>query len=445
MFTMRAISKMQMFGILSSLIIGVARAADYYVSPTGSDNDPGTLAKPFATVQRAQDAAAPGDTVFIRGGIYPMKETQIAQSKGIFAYLIFLNKSGTPGKRIQYWAYPGEKPIFDCSAVKPPQRVDAFYVSASWIHLKGLEVTGVQVTLTNHTQSIGFENDGSHNIFELLSIHDGQSIGIYSVRGSNNLFLNCDAWNNRDYTSENGKGGNADGFGCHPPKGSTNNVFRGCRAWFNSDDGFDCINAHEPVTFENCWAFYNGYSPSFKSLADGNGFKAGGYGKSPVRVPDPVPRHQIRFCLAVRNKASGFYSNHHLGGSDWLNNTAFRNGCNFNMLCMLLDGFKDVDGFGHTLKNNLSYESRALISKFDASKSVAVNNSFSLDLKLSDKDFVSIDERDLLQPRQANGDLPLIQLLHLAPGSALIDKGVDVGFPFHGIAPDLGVFEFTKE
>jgi hypothetical protein len=308
-----------------------------------------------------------------------------------------------------------------------------------------LEVTGVQVTLTNHTQSIGFENDGSHNIFELLSIHDGQSIGIYSVRGSNNLFLNCDAWNNWDYTSENGKGGNSDGFGCHPPKGSTNNVFRGCRAWFNSDDGFDCINAHEAVTFENCWAFYNGYSPEFKSRCDGNGFKAGGYGKSPVRVPNPVPRHQIRFCLAVRNKASGFYSNHHLGGSDWLNNTAFRNGCNFNMLCMLLDGFKDVDGFGHTLKNNLSYDSRALISKFDASKSVATHNSFSLDLKLSDKDFLSIDERELVQPRQANGDLPVMQLLRLAPGSELIDKGVDVGFPFHGLAPDLGAFEFTKE
>jgi len=163
-----------------------------------------------------------------------------------------------------------------------------------------------------------------------------------------------------------------------------------------------------------------------------------------VRVPDPVPRHQIRFCLAVRNKASGFYSNHHLGGSDWLNNTAFRNGCNFNMLCMLLDGFKDVDGFGHTLKNNLSYDSRALISKFDASKSVATHNSFSLDLKLSDKDFLSIDERELVLPRQANGDLPVMQLLRLAPGSVLIDKGVDVGFPFHGLAPDLGAFEFAK-
>lgn len=419
--------------------------SDYYVSTTGSDRDLGTLQKPFATVQRAHDAAKPGDTVFIRGGTYRMTASQIARSKGVFASLTHLSKSGSPGKPIRYWAYPGEKPVFDCSAVKPPQRVDAFYVSASWIHLKGLEVTGVQVTLKNHTQSIGFENNGSDNIYEQLSVHDGQSIGFYSLRGSNTLFLNCDAWNNWDFTSEGGRGGNADGFGCHPPKGSTNNIFRGCRAWFNSDDGFDCINAHEAVTFDHCWAFYNGYSPTFKSLADGNGFKAGGYGKSPERVPSPVPRHQIRFCLAVRNKASGFYSNHHLGGSDWVNNTAFRNGGNFNMLCMLLDGFKDVDGFGHRLCNNLSYGSRTDIARYDSKACEATHNSFDLGLKLRDADFVSLEEKDLLLPRQPNGDLPTIRLLHPAPASALIDKGVEIGQPFSGKAPDVGAFERSKD
>ena len=46
-----------------------------------------------------------------------------------------------------------------------------------------------------------------------------------------------------------------------------------------------------------------------------------------------------------------------------------------------------------------------------------------------------------MQPRQANGDLPAVGFLHPADGSALIDKGVDIGFPFHGAAPDLGAFE----
>ena len=417
-------------------------AAEFFVSPTGSDKNPGTLEKPFATVQRAQDAVAPGDTVFIRGGKYVMKESQIGRRRKIWADVTFLDKSGKPGKRIHYWAYKDERPVFDFSAVKPAGvRINAFYISGSWLHIKGLEVIGVQVTLTGHTQSICFENDGSHNIYELLSMHDGQAIGIYSVRGGDNLFLNCDAYRNHDFTSEDGKGGNVDGFGCHPPKGGTGNVFRGCRAWFNSDDGYDCIGAREPVTFENCWAFYNGYSPKFAKLADGNGFKAGGYGSTPVnRLPKPIPRHTVRFCLAVRNKASGFYSNHHIGGSDWFNNTAYRNGSNFNMLCRLADNRTDVDGYGHKLRNNLSYNSRGLISRLDRTKSDAANNSFTLDLKITDKDFVSLDESELVRPRQANGDLPVIGFLHPAPGSVLIGKGVDVGLPFRGAAPDLGAF-----
>ena len=33
----------------------------------------------------------------------------------------------------------------------------AFFISGNWIHIRGLEVIGVQVTLKGHTQSICFE------------------------------------------------------------------------------------------------------------------------------------------------------------------------------------------------------------------------------------------------------------------------------------------------
>ncbi len=421
----------------------VVSAATWFVAPTGEDAAAGSLQQPFATIQRAQKAAAPGDTVFVRGGTYQMKEEQMAQRKGIFAYITVLDKSGAPGKPITYCAYKDEKPVFDCSLVKPEGlRVDAFFVSGSWLHLERLEVTGVQVTIKGHTQSICFENNGSHNLYDRLLMHDGQAIGIYSVRGSDNLFLNCDAWNNWDYTSEDGRGGNVDGFGCHPPAGGKGNVFRGCRAWFNSDDGFDCIGARESVTFEYCWAINNGWSPKMKNLGDGNGFKAGGYGTLAAdKLPSPIPRHTVRFCVAVGNKASGFYSNHHPGGSDWFNNTACRNGTNFNLLCRLADNRTDVDGYGHKLRNNLSYHSRRDISKLDGSKSDASHNSFDLGLQLTDQDFASVDESELVGPRQANGDLPAVKFLHPAPGSAVIGKGADVGLPFRGKAPDLGAFE----
>ncbi|HEV2664237.1 MAG TPA: hypothetical protein VG324_04965, partial [Blastocatellia bacterium] len=37
----------------------------YHVSPTGSDSDPGSEARPFRTIQRAADSIKPGDTVIV--------------------------------------------------------------------------------------------------------------------------------------------------------------------------------------------------------------------------------------------------------------------------------------------------------------------------------------------------------------------------------------------
>jgi len=280
--------------------------------------------------------------------------------------------------------------------------VAAFYVTGSYIHLKGFEVVGVQVTIKTHTQSECFENHGSHNIYEQLSMHDGMAIGFYLLEGSDNLILNCDAYNNWDYFSENGRGGNTDGFGCHPREGSKNNIFRGCRAWFNSDDGFDLINAFEATTFDHCWAFYNGFNKDFVSEGDGNGFKSGGYGLQKLgnQIPNPTPRNTIQFCLAVRNKANGFYANHHTGGNNWYNNSAYKNSTNYNMLNRLRDTIQDVPGFNHVMYNNLGYKGGRETQNIDATKNTVTNNYFDLNLQATDADFVSLDEKQLTAPRK---------------------------------------------
>jgi autotransporter-associated beta strand protein/parallel beta-helix repeat protein len=427
------------------------RAATYYVATDGSDSNSGAIESPFATVQRAQTAANAGDTVYLRGGTYTMTEAQIAATSGIYSYVTNLNKSGSAGARINYWAYPGEQPVFDFTNVKPAnQRVVAFNLSGSWIHVRGLEIIGVQVTITTHTQSECFENTGSNNIVEQCKMHDGMGIGFYLTRGANNLVLNCDAYRNWDSVSEGGVGGNVDGFGGHPNKTNyTDNVFRGCRAWFNSDDGFDCINAYATITFENCWSFFNGYTSDFVSRGDGNGFKSGGYGAAGGPVPSPIPRHMTRFCLAVRNKANGFYSNHHVGGSDWISNTAYQNGTNYNLLCCLADNDTDVAGYGHFMRNNLGFAPRsAALSNLDQAASDVASNYFTLPVTVVAGDFAATTtnttqlEQFVSAPRQANGDLPETTLLHLVAGSDLIDAGAAVGYPFVGSSPDLGAFEF---
>ena len=428
--------------ICSSLLAKVV-----FVAPTGNNANAGTITSPFLTIQRAQEAVSAGDTVYIRGGKYIMTDSLVASFSGNWAYVTFLTKSGKPNKRINYWAYPNETPFFDYTAVKPAgYRVNAFQVNASYLHIKGIEVVGVQVTQTNHTQSECFENQGSFNIYEMLKMHDGKAIGFYLNKGGNNLILNCDAYNNWDNVSENKLGGNVDGFGCHPKGdslGYVNNVFKGCRAWFNSDDGYDCINAFEATTFENCWSFFNGYSSSFTSLGDGNGFKAGGYGLSATRaIPSSMPRNVIRFCLAVGNKANGFYANHHLGGSEWFNNTANGNAINFNMLNRSSSRQSDGAGYGHNLKNNLSYNARVSeYANIDFDACNADTNSFNLSVNVSKTDFISLDQTSLSAPRQADGSLPNIDFMKLTNNSSLIDKGENIGFPFVGAAPDLGCFE----
>ena len=76
---------------LSLATFAVTRAAEFYVASTGNDSNSGSIEQPFATVQRAQNAASLGDTVCIRGGTYRMTEKQIARRKGIFAVITFLD------------------------------------------------------------------------------------------------------------------------------------------------------------------------------------------------------------------------------------------------------------------------------------------------------------------------------------------------------------------
>jgi hypothetical protein len=273
------------------------------------------------------------------------------------------------------------------------------------------------------------------------------AIGLYIVgKAANNLVLNCDAYRNWDTFSENGKGGNTDGFGCHTKRGGSGNVFRGCRAWFNSDDGYDCINCAEPVLFDHCWAFYNGFSPKFERLMDGNGFKAGGYGVSGSKYPtNNIPHHVVEFCLAARNRASGFYANHHLDGQIWLNNTAYRNATDYNMLCSSNNASSagDTPGFNQVMKNNLGYNATSKeTNNLNAALCDVSYNFFTLPVTVAAGDFVTLDESLLTAPRQANGDLPYINFARLTNTSDGINVGTNLGFAFYGTAPDLGAFEF---
>ncbi|HEX5219245.1 MAG TPA: right-handed parallel beta-helix repeat-containing protein [Verrucomicrobiae bacterium] len=430
--------------VLCFATIAPAFAATYYVATNGADTNPGTSNSPFATIMRAQTASRSNDTVYLRGGTYFLNNAHLTRTNNPWAIVNYITTNG-----VKYLAFPGERPVFDFSAVVPTgYRVTAFLVAASDCTFLGFDVVGVTINVTGvNSQSECFRVTGSRNRFERLAMHDGMGIGWYLTSGSSNLVLNCDAYNNRGL--DGFSMGNIDGFGAHPNStGGRGNVFRGCRAWFNSDDGFDLINAKAAVVIEHCWAFYNGYFTNFASSGgDANGFKSGGYGVSGGDYPTPVPRHVTRFCLAVRNRASGFYANHHPGALDWFNNTAYRNARNFNMLGNLdaESSTNDVPGFDHVMKNNLGY--RATVSEvvnLGATNDVTFNY-FTLPVTVTSNDFLSLDESLPTAPRRANGDSPYIAFAQLVSGSDLLNAGTNAGFGFVGAAPDLGAFEYGKE
>jgi len=72
-----------------------AQAAEIHVAATGRDANPGTLAAPLRTIQRAAELARPGDIVTVHAGVY---RERIDPSRG----------GESDAKRITYQAAPGE-------------------------------------------------------------------------------------------------------------------------------------------------------------------------------------------------------------------------------------------------------------------------------------------------------------------------------------------------
>lgn len=408
--------------LLFFFLYATVGAAEYYVAPNGRPNAPGTRQQPFSGIQQGQAAASPGDTVHIRGGLYAFS--------GNSAVGVLFDKSGSNGRRINYWAYPGETPVFDFFNLTPQARITGFQIRADWLYLRGLEMRGVQQVLTNVNESWCVHIQGSDNIFELLDMHHNEGPGLFIKSGGDNSVLNCDSHHN--YDGDRG-GENADGFGCHSIYDG--NVFSGCRAWWNSDDGFDFINSPGVCTVEKSWAFYNGYIPGTRTSAgNGAGIKAGGFGLTPP-TDIPIPRHQVRFNLSFENRTQGFYANHHPGGIDWINNTAFGNPKNFDMLA-------DVGAANHFLRNNLAAGTGTALAQATSSEIDDGFNSWSLSVRVSNADFLSTAAVNIDGPRKSDGSLPDLDFLKLAPGSDLINAGIKAGFLFQGSAPDLGFFEY---
>lgn len=401
----------------------------YYLAPTGSDaSGNGSIGSPWFSLNKAWSVVVAGDLVYMRGGTY-IYSTQQTMS----------NKSGTSGNLIKIWAYPGEIPKIMHTT---PSGWFILMENSNYIHFKGLEISG-----ENRAAGTGLnwemygcnyciiEQINYHNLVQGLFIRGNSSTGL---GGYGNTFLNCDFHHNQDPNSSPAYE-HADGCGFNwnaTQTGVAPNVMKGCRIYWNCDDGLDMWQDDLPLIIDNCWSFYNGYIPgTFNSVGTGgNGFKLGvsqdDHGNTPLIT--------VKNCIAYKNKMDGFNQNGTKSAVAFYNNIAYLNGRKDYWL-------GDDNTHSHILTNNISYKNASAATISSASilttNTILLNGSVNSAFSVSDNDFQSLSDNQLLNPRKADGSLPDVTFLKLASTSALIDKGTDVGIAYSGAKPDLGPFE----
>ncbi|MFD9438428.1 right-handed parallel beta-helix repeat-containing protein [Streptomyces sp. NPDC060006] len=363
------------------------QATDLYVATNGSDSNPGTLAAPLKTIQRAVDLAQAGVTIQVRGGTYAPSTN------------IQLIKSGTAGQPITLRGYNGERVVIDGENMPyTPGAVDSTIPRAQRgaVHIEGEHWRLVGLEIIHGPYGV-FGVDTGSNVFERLVTRDNYESGFH-LQGSsgNNQILNLDSHGNRD-PRKNGE--SADGLAVKEGSGS-GNVVRGARLWNNADDGLDFwMFADSPILVENSLAWGNGFNrwnlPDYQG--DGNGFKMGGNGVA--------ADHTVRNSMAWDNSAGGFVDNNNPGRMKIDHCTAWRHpktGFNFNRS-------------SSTLTKNLAVDNGTNASL--GSTSTGSGNSWNLGGSWS---FVGTDARAITGPRTAAGAIPSSTFLR--PGN-----GADVG------------------
>lgn len=421
----------------------------YYLAADGSDNSgDGTIENPWFSLNKVWPLLEPGDTVYMRDGSYG------------YTYRQYLTgKNGTANARINIWAYPGENPHIvepdDASFARNTGYV--IYFKGDYFHWKGIEISNYK-QLNYDEMTFPFRSeDSDHNIFELLTVHDC-GFGIH-IGGSSddNLFLNCDVYNIYDPLSTSMIDGSlvadpyedGDGFSIGYGGLGTTNTYRGCRAWNIADDGWDLWRSDSHVIIDRCWAWNCGYAPDGSIGGNGNGFKLGITETSTAWASNPPILRTITNSIAYGNRTCGVHQNGAYCAAEFYNNIAYKNG-EFGFWMYSYNK-------PHIFKNNISFDNK-YTAAITAESTVEYNtfligvNQSNSSYNVSNSDFLSIDASLLSSPRQANGDLPKIQFLHLTTGSDLIHSGTDIssltydgdGNLWHS-PPSLGAFEFTED
>lgn len=240
--TMRILSRI--FSALTIIVLGTGSsyAADYHVSPTGNDDNPGTQSKPWKSIGKANSALQPGDTVFLMNGEYHER--------------IEPARTGASGRYISYQAYQDHKPTITA----PPGKVAIILKDRSYIRIDGLTIDGKKPwTAANIDKWAELEN-ASYNVIQNSNFKYAK--GWYAfllVNSHSNKLLN----NRMDYVgtywNEATAEGMGDMIGLHCANNNLiqgNDLSRGGHNLLHVSGNYNVIRGN---TFDNQWGKNEGY------------------------------------------------------------------------------------------------------------------------------------------------------------------------------------------
>ncbi len=144
--------------VSTSLSAGVSphnpNGSTYVVATSGNDDNDGSEAAPWRTIQHAADSVAAGDTVLIRGGSYNEA--------------VFMNVSGSEADGvITFMSYEGETAVLDGTSLSNPDGdIGIDIIDQSYLIIKGLEIRNYTTT-TADAVPMGIAVSGASHHIEL--------------------------------------------------------------------------------------------------------------------------------------------------------------------------------------------------------------------------------------------------------------------------------------
>ncbi len=167
--------------LILAALTSPAAAATYHVATSGSDAGPGSAAAPWATIQRAVDAVAPGDVILVQPGTYAGCRIERSGAPGMPCTLA----AATPGTVLINAASPRNRH-------QSHVEVESFGVTISHWIIDGFEVAG--------GARYGIDIRGTDDVtVRRCNVHGSRVTGIFDGFAERATYEDNESWNNGEH------------------------------------------------------------------------------------------------------------------------------------------------------------------------------------------------------------------------------------------------------